>query len=474
MGCCRKEKKPPAQKGDKAICGTLCVCQALAVLSTVSIIYLSVIIYLPAKRELESGIGETPVMCQTSQSRHIDNDIELCKSTSCAEWCLSKGGGSCDQLFVSVRQNGTDVNFEDCGEVFEKNCPKYESTDELLSNCKKDQECTELTGVFNCELGVCRNITSVYTCTWAPEEREEQLNCFYKRNCVELDGMYDCRDGMCSRLTNWDCDRRCYGIPTLGRNILAMAGDHIVSAHCRSAVNRRTGEVIWKAESHPGTILMASCTTIHYHEDSEVLFTADCVNGTRLPFHLFPSPTTRFTQLMDVFHGHGDQYKLDMPDRVSGLPRGTHMPFDQDIMIYNRTMLFINHEGCVNTLQSECNKFYEEHGKDGRNRSSPSRFPCFYAADNQAFVVRRYDLVQTKVTFLMFFTVPAAIFVTSCLILFICSNVVGVRREGTMRLKNCCKKKKDPPMQMKILKNDVLEDLEEEDEDVDDEDAVFK
>jgi len=29
-------------------------------------------------------------------------------------------------------------------------------------------------------------------------------------------------------------------------------------------------------------------------------------------------------------------------------------------------------------------------------------------------------------------------------------------------------------MQMKILKNDVLEDLEEEDEDVDDEDAVFK
>ena len=83
------------------------------------------------------------------------------------------------------------MNFEDCEEVFEKNCPKYESTDELLSNCKKDQECTELTGVFNCELGVCRyrlvlnrdtidqeskwwcfirNITSVYTCTWDPEE----------------------------------------------------------------------------------------------------------------------------------------------------------------------------------------------------------------------------------------------------------------------------------------------------------------
>ena len=62
--CCSKEPKPKTQKGDRAICGTLCVCQvksifldhdsifdwifqALAVLSTVSIIYLSVIIYLP-------------------------------------------------------------------------------------------------------------------------------------------------------------------------------------------------------------------------------------------------------------------------------------------------------------------------------------------------------------------------------------------------------------------------------------------
>ena len=48
-------------------------------LSAVSIIYLSVIIYLPAKRELESGIGETPVMCTTVEDRRIDNDMELCK-----------------------------------------------------------------------------------------------------------------------------------------------------------------------------------------------------------------------------------------------------------------------------------------------------------------------------------------------------------------------------------------------------------
>merc|ERR1712127_805440 len=122
------------------------------------------------------------------------------------------------------------------------------------------------------------------------------------------------------------------------------------------------------------------------------------------------------------------------------------------------TMLLINHEGCVNTLQDECQAFYTSHGKDSRNRSSPSRFPCFYAADNELFVVRRDDVIQTKVTFLMFFTIPAAIFVCSCMMLFICSNVVGVRREGTMALRNCCKKREEKPMQMKILNE--LEDLE--------------
>ena len=43
-----------------------------------------------------------------------------------------------------------------------------------------------------------------------------------------------------------------------------------------------------------------------------------------------------------------------------------------------------------------------------------------------------------------------------------------------MRLKNCCAKKKDPPIPLKILKNDVLEDLDEDDEDFDEEDDVFK
>ena len=44
---------------------------------------------------------------------------------------------------------------------------------------------------------------------------------------------------------------------------------------------------------------------------------------------------------------------------------------------------------------------------------------------------------------------------------------VGVRREGTMALRNCCKNRDEKPMQMKILNE--LEDLEEEDEEEEDE-----
>ena len=101
-------------------------------------------------------------------------------------------------------------------------------------------------------------------------------------------------------------------------------------------------------------------------------------------------------------------------------------------------MLNINHEGCVNTLQFECSQFYSQHGQDSRNQSSPSRFPCYYSPHNQAFVVRRYDLGYTKTTFLMFFTIPSGCFLTSCLVLFVCSQVVGVRRTGSMAIMPAC------------------------------------
>ena len=50
--------------------------------------------------------------------------ILIIRSSSCAEWCLSKGGSSCRHIFVSVRQNGTDVDWEQCDNIVTTTCPK--------------------------------------------------------------------------------------------------------------------------------------------------------------------------------------------------------------------------------------------------------------------------------------------------------------------------------------------------------------
>ena len=94
----------------KAVCGTLCLCLATSVLSAVALIYLTVIIYLPAQRELRSGIGETSVMCTTIEHKIISDDIIACKWSSCSEWCLSKGGGACQHLYVRKVFQGERIN----------------------------------------------------------------------------------------------------------------------------------------------------------------------------------------------------------------------------------------------------------------------------------------------------------------------------------------------------------------------------
>ena len=107
---------------------------------------------------------------------------------------------------------------------------------------------------------------------------------------------------------------------------------------------------------------------------------------------------------------------------------------------YPRTRLYINHEGCVNTLQFECTEFYNLYGQDSRNQSSPSRFPCHYSANNDQFVVQRFDLDKTKHIFLLFLSVPASLLLFSCFILFICTRCVNVDRQGTMGVskEKCC------------------------------------
>ena len=116
--------------------------------------------------------------------------------------------------------------------------------------------------------------------------------------------------------------------------MVSMAGDVILSAECRRAVDVRTGEVLWDVVDHPGSLLLSSCTDLEAEDD--IIRGRDCINGTAMPAAMFEE-LTNFTTLMNVFQGSGHKYKLDQPDKESGLPRGTHIPFDTDIKIFNRS-----------------------------------------------------------------------------------------------------------------------------------------
>ena len=84
------------------------------------------------------------------------------------------------------------------------------------------------------------------------------------------------------------------------QSVVTMAGDHIVSATCLRAVNTRSGEEIWRVEEEPGTILLASCTSLEVDQERNLVQGYDCVNGTTLPAYMF-SHKTNLTELMRLF-----------------------------------------------------------------------------------------------------------------------------------------------------------------------------
>ena len=258
-----------------------------------------------------------------------------------------------------------------------------------------------------------------------------------------------------------------------------------MSAKCHSAHDVKTGDVVWNSSDHPETVLMSSCTTVILEDD--VVKGWDCINGSVIPrrkMESTPKGDTNYTQLMSDFTGHGHEHRevvsdeqrvhfhcqlvpypetfilrrgsISMSDHIikTRLPssnsgnlsdrlvfddrvddHGAVLPFDMDVTIYDESKLMINHEGCVNTLQKECDAFYAKFGRDGRNHSSPSRYPCFYAPNNPEVVVARFDLARTQYIFLMFFVVPASLLVVSCGVLLLCSRILNIDNTGHMVLR---------------------------------------
>ncbi len=61
----------------------------------------------------------------------------------------------------------------------------------------------------------------------------------------------------------------------------------------------------------------------------------------------------------------------------------TNIPNSDSLILSQRAKLKVNLHGCVNTLNNECNSFFEKYGaKDGRNKTAKAIFDCFYDLKN--------------------------------------------------------------------------------------------
>jgi len=84
-------------------------------------------------------------------------------------------------------------------------------------------------------------------CMWDKNEEDTSQNCYHKRNCVTLDGDYTCKKGVCSRLKKgWTCKRKCEHVPIEKKNLLIIAGDDLLTAYCRTAINTRNNKELWR------------------------------------------------------------------------------------------------------------------------------------------------------------------------------------------------------------------------------------
>jgi hypothetical protein len=133
-------------KQDTRICGTICVCQFLLVLSCVSIIYLTVAAYAPSIKDFIRDIDETPIMCTTVQKLKQEN----CTWVSCYEWCLSTPSGSCIQIYVNLRRNGSTLAFSNCMNSTNKTCFGLDQERAPKLRCIRDHSCDKAPGRCRC------------------------------------------------------------------------------------------------------------------------------------------------------------------------------------------------------------------------------------------------------------------------------------------------------------------------------------
>nr|CAD7426511.1 unnamed protein product [Timema monikensis] len=427
----RKSKAPPIPQEDRRICRSICLCQLTVVMSCVALVYLTVAIYMPSHRAFQSGIEPEPVMCQTVASKL---QTSYCDWASCGEWCLTKTAGFCPQIHVTVRRNGTDIVMENCLPLTSAviSCPQVYPGALKKYNCNNGTECESLTGVFNCSLGHCANMSEMYQC----HHKADGITVNSERDNMKLNGFFECDKATCIKIKHpFVCDRLCPKISTLDVNTYLLYEDNVYTGNCERtlAFNRANGTSvgspvnateIWQNKNST-EVLMASCLSVKI-EDSSIK-AIDCINGTIQNRTNFPKLFMNFTTMWSLYEN----------STILVDTKQNFLPAQSDLTIYNWSRLYINLEACVNTLQGECKLFQNTHGRGGENHTMPSRFHCYYDKKDPFFVVARFDLRKTWRELMVAALVPSLLFLVSTTTLCIITRSVTVGDDARMRCKYC-------------------------------------
>nr|XP_023013544.1 uncharacterized protein LOC111503475 [Leptinotarsa decemlineata] len=430
MGRRNKCKPRMIPQQDKRICGCICFCQLVVVFSCVSLIYLTVAIYIPSYRAFRSGFEEKPVMCQTFNISTENN----CSWASCGEWCLTKTSGFCPQIHATTRQNGTTVQFLNCTNFQTSFCPPVTSSQLKKHNCNNGTECASLRGVFNCSLGHCTNISEIYECHY----KADGFSVDTDKDNAKLNGFFECKGAKCTKIKRFpSCDRICKeNITSSTKNVYISVGNSVHHAHCESSVattkafGKEEGIIIEPTQfwsKLPNEVFMVTCHTVQYDEVKQIAHATDCINGTIYELETIPRPYITFRQFWNLTGK--ESYAVD--------PTNQFVPTQSALTIYNASRLFINLDGCVNTLKGECLEFLHTHGSDGRNQTAQSRYPCYYNKNNSFMVVARYDLKRTWRDLIIAISIPSALFIVSFITLCAIMQSVRVDDDTKMRCKYC-------------------------------------
>ena len=241
---------------------------------------------------------------------------------------------------------------------------------------------------------------------------------------------YDCEKGHCWEIYDLQCERRCEDIKVdLSRNnIVLFNNERIVSASCDSTLVQKLQEFTGDFKSIQDESLLMQCTSVQVLKDQYKIEAFDCINGVFADRDLKDSPVS-YAQITKAYAAAILEREQD----------ADIIPHEQDLMIANETRLMVNMEGCVNTLRKECTTFYEQYGKDGRNNTSPSIYPCFFDSQNPEFAVIDFDQEFTLMLLIFCSAVPFAVLLASCGYICLCNKVVQVAKDGRMRM-ICCGK----------------------------------